>query len=52
MSAEENKALVRRWYEEVQVGRRFDLVPEFVAPEYRQGWCGAMPRLTEAVTVP
>ena len=34
MSAQENKALVRRWYEEVQVGGRFELVPEFLAAEY------------------
>jgi steroid delta-isomerase-like uncharacterized protein len=33
MSAEDNKALVRRWFEESDKGN-FDTIDEFVSPEY------------------
>jgi steroid delta-isomerase-like uncharacterized protein len=36
MSTEANKALVRRYYDEVHTGRNYDLIDQLVAPDFKE----------------
>ena len=46
MSTEENKAVLRRWYDEMWSKKNTDLIPELAGPEYVRHEGGGTRRLT------